>query len=322
MIEDYPKTLLEMEQRFATEEQCRVYLTGLRWPEGFVCPICGGHKAWTAKRGRWVCAACRHQATVTAGTIFQDSHLPLRLWCRAMWYLTSQKNGASALGLQRVLGLGSYQTAWTVLHKLRRAMVRPGRDKLSGRIEVDETHVGGITPGQKDRGSDSKALVIIAAEEFGAGIGRIRLAQIPDGSADHLHRFVQEAAVPGSHVHTDGWKPYQGLDRLGYRHEVSKLKGQSKNAATELLPRVHRVASLLKRWLLGTHQGAIAPEHLGYYLAEFTFRFNRRNSRSRGKLFYRLAQQTVQVPAVPYKILVGGSENKNHHQLGSVESIG
>lgn len=322
MIEDYPKTLLEMEQRFATEEQCRVYLTGLRWPEGFVCPICGGHKAWTAKRGRWVCAACRHQATVTAGTIFQDSHLPLRLWCRAMWYLTSQKNGASALGLQRVLGLGSYQTAWTVLHKLRRAMVRPGRDKLSGRIEVDETHVGGITPGQKGRGSDSKALVIIAAEEFGAGIGRIRLAQIPDGSADHLHRFVQEAAVPGSHVHTDGWKPYQGLDRLGYRHEVSKLKGQSKNAATELLPRVHRVASLLKRWLLGTHQGAIAPEHLGYYLDEFTFRFNRRNSRSRGKLFYRLAQQTVQVPAVPYKILVGGSENKNHHQLGSVESIG
>ena len=322
MIEDYPKTLLEMEQRFATEEQCRVYLTGLRWPEGFVCPICGGHKAWTAKRGRWVCAACRHQATVTAGTIFQDSHLPLRLWCRAMWYLTSQKNGASALGLQRVLGLGSYQTAWTVLHKLRRAMVRPGRDKLSGRIEVDETHVGGITPGQKDRGSDSKALVIIAAEEFGAGIGRIRLAQIPDGSADHLHRFVQEAAVPGSHVHTDGWKPYQGLDRLGYRHEVSKLKGQSKNAATELLPRVHRVASLLKRWLLGTHQGAIAPEHLGYYLDEFTFRFNRRNSRSRGKLFYRLAQQTVQVPAVPYKILVGGSENKNHHQLGSVESRG
>lgn len=258
MIEDYPKTLLEMEQRFATEEQGRVYLTGLRWPEGFVCSICGGHKAWTAKRGRWVCAACRHQATVTAGTIFQDSHLPLRLWCRAMWYLTSQKNGASALGLQRVLGLGSYQTAWTVLHKLRRAMVRPGRDKLSGRIEVDETHVGGITPGQKGRGSDSKALVIIAAEEFGAGIGRIRLAQIPDGSADHLHRFVQEAAVPGSQVHTDGWKPYQGLDRLGYRHEVSKLKGQSKNAATELLPRVHRVAALLKRWLLGTHQGAIA----------------------------------------------------------------
>ena len=186
MIEDYPKTILEMEQRFATEEQCRAYLAALRWPDGFVCPSCGGRKAWPAQRGRLICAACRHQATVTAGTIFQDSHLPLRLWCRAIWQVTSQKNGASALGLQRVLGLGSYQTAWTVLHKLRRAMVRPGRDKLSGRVEVDETQVGGVTPGQKGRGAPSKALVVIAAQEDGAGIGRIRLARIPDASAEHL----------------------------------------------------------------------------------------------------------------------------------------
>jgi transposase-like protein len=259
---------------------------------------------------------------VTAGTIFQDSHLPLRLWCRAIWHVTSQKNGASALGLQRVLGLGSYQTAWTLLHKLRRAMVRPGRDKLSGRVEVDETHVGGITLGQSGRGSDSKTLVIIAVEEFGPNIGRIRLARIPDGSSSHLHGFVQGAIAAGSSVHTDGWKPYQGLDQLGYLHEASKLQGQGKNAATELLPRVHRVASLLKRWLLGTHQGAIAPEHLDYYLDEFTFRFNRRQSKSRGKLFYRLAQQAVQVPAVPYHTLVGGTNNEKHHPLGSLESIG
>ena len=322
MTEDYPKTLLELEQRFATDEQCHVYLATVRWPEGFVCPNCGGRKAWPAQRGRLICTHCHHQATVTAGTLFHDSHLPLRLWFRAMWYLTSQKNGTSALGLQRVLGLGSYQTAWTLLHKLRRAMVRPGRDKLSGRVEVDETQVGGVIPGQKGRGSESKALVIIAAEEFGAGIGRIRMAQIPDGSAAQLHRFVQGAIVSGSRVHTDGWKPYQGLDHLGYHHEVSKLKGLPLSAATELLPRVHRVASLLKRWLLGTPQGAMAPAHLDYYLDEFTFRFNRRNSRSRGKLFYRLAQQAVQVPSVPYKRLVGGTANKKHTQLGSVESIG
>ena len=314
MIEDYPKTLLELEQRFATDEQCRAYLATIRWPEGFVCPSCGGRKAWPAQRGRLICAACRHQATVTAGTIFQDSRLPLRLWCRALWQVTSQKNGASALGLQRVLGLGSYQTAWTVLHKLRRAMVRPGRDKLSGRVEVDETQVGGVMPGQKGRGIPSKALVVIATQEVGAGIGRIRMARIPDGSADHLHRFIQSAIVQRSCVHTDGWKPYQGLDQLGYQHEVSKLKGQKKSAATELLPRVHRVASLLKRWLLGTHQGAIAPEHLDYYLDEFTFRFNRRTSASRGKLFYRLAQQAVQVPPVPYQMLVGGANNPRHHQ--------
>src|SRR6185503_3236360 len=144
------------------------YLTALRWPEGFVCPQCGGRGAWPAQRGRLICAGCRHQTTVTAGTIFQDSRLPLRLWSRAIWHVTSQKNGASALGLQRVLGLGSYQTAWTVLHKLRRAMVRPGRDKLSGRVEVDETQVGGVTSGRKGRGIPSKALVVIAAQAVGA----------------------------------------------------------------------------------------------------------------------------------------------------------
>ena len=314
MIENYPTTLLELEEQFATDEQCRAYLAALRWPEGFMCPRCGGRKAWPAQRGRLICAACRHQTTVTAGTIFQDSRLSLRLWCRALWHVTSQKNGASALGLQRVLGLGSYQTAWTVLHKLRRAMVRPGRDKLSGRVEVDETQVGGVMLGRKGRGIPSKSLVVIAAQEDGNRIGRIRMARIADGSAEHLRRFIQGAIVQGSCVHTDGWKPYQGLDQLGYPHEVSKLKGQQLSAATERLPRVHRVASLLKRWLLGTHQGAIAPEHLDYYLDEFTFRFNRRTSASRGKLFYRLAQQAVQLPPVPYQMLVGGANNQKHHR--------
>lgn len=315
MAETFPKTVLELERRFASEEQCREYMAALRWPEGFRCPICGEKRAWTAKRYRRVCASCHHQATVTAGTIFQDTRLPLRLWCLAIWHVTSQKNGASALGLQRVLGLGSYQTAWTVLHKLRRAMVRPGRDKLSGRIEVDETQVGGVTPGQKGRGIPSKALVIIAAqEEDGGGIGRIRMARVPDGSTEHLHHFIQETIAKESCIHTDGWKPYQGIVQLGYQHEVSKLKGKPKSAATELLPRVHRVAALLKRWLLGTHQGAISPDHLNYYLDEFTFRFNRRRSASRGKLFYRLMQQALQVSPAPYAKLVGGANNPANHK--------
>ena len=308
MVEDYPSTLLDLEERFATDEQCRAYLAALRWPEGFVCPSCGGRKSWPAQRGRLICTACRHQATVSAGTIFQDSRLPLRLWCRAIWHVTSQKNGASALGLQRVLGLGSYQTAWTVLHKLRRAMVRPGRDKLSGRVEVDETLIGGATPGRKGRGVPSQSLIVIAAQEDGAGIGRIRLARIPDASADHLHQFIQSAVMQGSSVHTDGWKPYQGLDQLGFQHEVSKLKGRKKDAATELLPRVHLVASLLKRWLLGTHQGAITPEHLDYYLDEFVFRFNRRRSRSRGLLFCRLVEQALATAPVRCPQLVGGTQ--------------
>ena len=249
-----------------------------------------------------------------AGTIFQDTHQPLRIWFRLIWQLTGQKSGASALGLQRILGLGSYQTSWTMLHKLRRAMVRPGRERLTGRVEVDETQIGGVTPGRKGRGNPGKSLVVIAAEEDGKSVGRIRMARIPDGSAQHLHAFVQNAIEPKSEIHTDGWKPYAGLEKLGYEHRVSKLQGQGKDAATELLPRVHLVASLLKRWLLGTHQGAISPEHLDYYLDEFTFRFNRRKSASRGKLFYRLVEQAVQVPPAPYKTIVGGNLPDQHNR--------
>src|SRR4030095_13664152 len=179
MAEDYPRTLLEFEDRFATDQACRDYLIQLRWPHGFVCPHCGARTVWAATRGRLVCAGCRHQTSVTAGTIFHDTRKPLRLWFRAMWYVTSQKNGASAMGLQRVLGLGSYLTAWTWLHKLRRAMVRPGRDRLSGRVEVDETYVGGEEPEAHARQILRKSLVAIAAQEDGRGIGRIRMAGIP-----------------------------------------------------------------------------------------------------------------------------------------------
>jgi transposase-like protein len=224
-----------------------------------------------------------------------------------MWYVTSQKNGASALGLQRVLGLGGYLTAWSWLHKLRRAMVRPGRERLSGEVEVDETYVGGLAEGPRGRGSQKKALVAIAAQRDGKGIGRIRLARIVDASAQSLRAFVEASLAPGTQVVTDGWEAYAGLPQWGYGHSVHVLRGQGADAATRLLPRVHRVAALLKRWLLGTHQGAVRAQHLDYYLDEFTFRFNRRRSASRGKLFYRLAQQAVAVSPAPYKQLCGGN---------------
>jgi len=304
MDEDYPKTLMEMERRFATEDACREYLTKLRWPMGFICPFCQGEGGWVDRRHRWTCQNCRRQSTVTAGTIFDATHLPLHVWFRAAWLVTSQKSGASALGVQQVLGLGSYRTAWTWLHKLRRAMVRPGRDRLKGTVEVDEAFIGGVSSGT-GRDGVGKALVAIAAEEDGTGIGRIRLARVADGSTPSLHGFIQRAIAPGSTVHTDGWAPYQGLEKLGYAHTVTRLKGKGKEAAVELLPRVHRVASLLKRWLLGMHQGAVGPIHLDYYLDEFTFRFNRRRSSSRGKLFFRLLEQAVQVGPVTYDAIVG-----------------
>ncbi len=248
------------------------------------------------------CHACGYQASVTAGTIFHRSHLPLRTWFRAMWWVTNQKQGVSALGLHRLLGLGSYKTAWSCLHKLRRAMVRPGRDGLSGKIEVDETLVGGVEKGGGRRHIGNKALVVIAAQVDGRGIGRIRMRRVPDNSADSLLSFVQEAVKPGSVVLTDGLASYAGLKEAGFRHKV-KVRGPNPERASKLLPRVHRVASLLKRWLLGTHQGAVSREQLDYYLDEFTFRFNRRTSRSRGKLFYRLVDQAVSVEPVPFSKL-------------------
>jgi len=303
-MEDYPRTLAEFESRFGTDRACRAYLSELRWPDGFVCPRCHGREAWTMGRGLWLCRRCRRQVSVTAGTIFQSARLPLTLWFRAMWYVTSQKNGVSALGIQRVLGLGSYETAWTWLHKLRRAMVRPDRERLRGLVEVDEAYVGGLEEGRRGRPrSGKKALVVVAAEEAERGIGRIRLRRIPDASAVSLCPFVLAAVEPGSQVRTDGWTGYDGLAALGYRHKVA-IVAKSRKRADELLPHVHRVVSLLKRWLLGTHQGAISHDHLDYYLDEFTFRFNRRTSKSRGKLFYRLVQQAVQVAPQPYAALI------------------
>jgi transposase-like protein/ribosomal protein L37AE/L43A len=302
-MEDYPRTLAEFEARFRSEQACREYLFQLRWPEGFRCPRCGAAKAWPLGSVLWQCAACDRQVSVTAGTVFQDTHTPLRAWFRAMWWVTAQKNGVSALGLQRVLGLGSYQTAWAWLHKLRRAMVRPGRDRLAGVVEVDETYLGGLEEGKRGRQTEKKALIVVAAQEEGRNIGRIRMRRIPDASAASLVPFVCDSIEPGSVVHTDGWLGYEPVERNGYRHRITFLRGQGKSPS-DLLPRVHRSISLLKRWLLGTHQGAVSLEHLDYYLDEFTFRFNRRRSRSRGKLFFRLVQQAVAVEATTYASIV------------------
>lgn len=302
-MEDYPKTVLEFEERFATEESCREYLFDLRWAEGFCCPRCAHGEAWVTGRGHYRCCVCQLQTSVTAGTIFQDTRKPLRLWFRAIWYVVSQKQGVSALGLQRVLGLGSYRTAWTWLHKLRCAMVRPARDRLSGTVEVDETYIGGEKPGKRGRGAGGKALIVIAVEDKDGRIGRIRLRRVADASAGSLGGAVQESVASGSVVRTDGWRGYAGLGRQGYEHTVAR---QNAEVGENLLPLTNRVAALLKRWLQGTHHGAAHPSHLDYYLDEFTFRFNRRTSRSRGKLFYRLVQQAVAIAPVTGADIRGG----------------
>lgn len=237
-----------------------------------------------------------------------------------MWWVTTQKNDVSALGPQRVLGLGSYQTAWTWLHELRRAMVRPGRDRLAGTVEVDETYLDGMEKGMRGRQTEKEVLIVVAAQEDGRGIRRIRMQHIADASATSLMPFVQNSIEPGSIVHTDAWLGYEPLEKKGYHHRITFLRGQPKSPS-DLLPRDHRVISLLKRWLLGTHQGAVRFEHLDYYLDEFTFRFNRWRSRSRGKLFFRLVQQDVAVEPATYASIVQ-SPGPNHRIHGLRKSTG
>lgn len=291
---------MAMEERFSSDAACREYLTAMRWPAGFICPACGGTNAGRMQRDLWHCRSCERQTSVLAGTVFQDTHLSLKVWFRAMQHMTSQKNGISALGLQRMLGLGSYRTAWTMLHKLRRAMVRPGRDRLRGVVEVDESYWGAKEAGVIGRKTEEKAIIAVAVEIKGTDIGRIRLARVSDLNSATLQNFLAYAVEQGRTVRTtDGLPAYIGMK--GYTHDLQIQNCQP--AGEHLLPNVHRVISLLKRWLLGTHQGAIAHDHLDDYLAEFTFRFNRRLSTSRGKLFYRLVQQAVEVSPQPYSVV-------------------
>jgi len=305
---DYPRTLGEFHEFFSDEAACSHYLERLRWREGFVCPACGqSGTPWRSKRLLLVCSACQRQTSVTAGTLLAGTRSPLRFWFLAAWEVTSRKLGASALSVQRTLGLPSYKTAWTWLQKLRRAMVRPNRDQLSNRVEVDECYVGGEEEGVHGRETHRKAIVAIAVELKARGqTARIRLRHVPDLTAESLVGFVTEVVEPGSIVETDGWSGYSPLKEAGYKHRVTVLSAAS-DPAHVVMPHVHRVASLLKRWLLGTHQGGISNNHLPYYLDEFTFRFNRRTSDSRGLLFYRLLSFAVQIDPVPIKELFQGT---------------
>ena len=311
---DYPGTFQEFDKWFSSENACLDYIAKLRWPNGFICPSCGINtdKPSLMERGLFLCRECKRQTSITAGTLFHGSHKPLRTWFLAMWFVTSQKHGASALGLQRVLGLGSYNTAWNWLHKLRRAMVRHGRDQLSGAIEVDETYVGGIGTKVRGRGAKRKTIVAIAAEVRGRGPGRIRMAKVPDLSAPSLRGFVRDNVQKGAQLRTDAWSGYNGIEVMGYKHIVINVS-DSGDPAHVVLPRVHRVASLLDRWWLGIHQGAIRPSHLDYYLDEFTFRFNRRTSKARGLLFFRLMEQAIDCNPVPRKMIIGGQKQHMVH---------
>lgn len=299
---DYPKNQMEFEKQFHTEQDCLNYLIKIRWPEGIKCPSCNSIELWSLSRNRYYCQDCHKEFTAISGTIFHKSTKPLGVWFRALWWMVAQKNGVSAKGFQKILGLGSYQTAWTWLHKFRRLMVVPGRDLLNGTVEVDETFVGGKSTGKRGRGASGKSVVIIGVEVLPKGTGRIRMAVIPNANRKSLHGFIKENIEVGSTIITDDWKSYRTIEKYGYNHEIEYKK--VKDDDEEVLPNIHQVASLLKRWLLGTHQSYMNTNKLEYYLDEFTFRYNRRKSKSRGLLFYRLMEQAVKHDPVTYKSII------------------
>ncbi len=302
---DYPGKLADLRSWFGDDAECLDYLDWLRWGQGWCCPSCGSVTGWRTRDGRYVCGGCRRRASVTAGTIFHGTRTPLTVWFEAAWLVSTSKAGTSALNLKRVLGLGSYQTAWTMLHRYRTVMVDPGRAKLSGIVEVDETFVGGKNkPGKPGRGAAGKTLVVGAVERRGARFGRARLAVIGNAKSPTLQAFLQDSIEPGSTVRTDGLGSYvSAVPAAGMVHEPVNVK-RSGVQAHQLLPGIHLLFSLLKRWLAGTHQSAFDTDHLPAYLDEFIFRFNRRGSRQRGLVFFRLLEAAVAGDPVTYRDIV------------------
>jgi len=265
---DFPKTIFEFQKWFPNEESCLKFLIRSRWPDGFVCPRCSNKEYyWINTRKLLQCKKCGYQSSITAGTVMHRSRMPLTTWFQAAYLSTTHTPGISALQFQRQVGLPTYRTAFQMLHKLRAATVSPSRSKLSGIVEVDETYIGGAKPGKRGRGALGKCIVIGAVDTKGKYANRIRFRVILNVSSSTLTNFVKANVEKASTVITDDWQGYSGLTRLGYNH-IIQLK----------LPHIHRAFSNLKTWILGTHHGAIKPQHLQAYLNEYVFRFNRRKT--------------------------------------------
>src|SRR5215471_9394143 len=310
----FPKTLGEFQSKFATEEACQQYLAVCRWPDGFVCPRCGNRRAYElVKLRRWQCSGCRHQVSLTAGTILHNTKTPLTVWFWAAYLMTTDKRGVSALLLQRQLALRRYETAWMMLHKFRRAMVNLAREPLLGEVEVDDTWIGGPQAGL--RGSRQlkgrkAVLVLVAVEKRGRGTGRARMAVIPDFKSSTLIAFVKQNVAPGSTVYTDGLKSFSGLAEAGYKHvpRTQPLRGELRQGSKSVVPLADRAIGNLQQWLIGTYHG-VSRDQLQVYLDEFVFRHNRR--RLPMAAFQTLLGLGAGRKSTPYKQIRGAADLPN-----------
>ena len=299
---DYPRSYAESRSWFDEDWKCLKYLEWLRWPGGFVCPHCASVVGWRLADSRWKCGGCDRKVSATAGTIFDKTRTPLTVWFATAWRMVEDEVGVSATQVHRETGLGSYQTAWVMLHRYRSVMARPGRDRLRGDVGVDHSFLGGPELGVPGRGALGKVLLAAAVELNQDPFGRARLGVIPDAGAVSRGAFLEAHGEPGSRVITDGWSAYPAA--IGDRYEYTgNPVVHSGVAAHEMLPAVHRVFALMKAWLMGPMQGSTSPEHLQAYCDEWVFRFNLRNARSRGVLFHTLLRQAVEGQPVSYRSL-------------------
>ena len=278
---DFPKTAPEFERRFATEEDCRAYWIEARWGGDPACARCNSKRVWEERGGfLFECAECGHQTSLTSGTLLEKTRKPFKVWFRAIFEISSRRNGISAKDLQRIMGFGSYKTAWSWLHKLRRALVRPEREPLGQAVQIDEGFVGGTRGG--------KSMVLVATETD----GRVRLAHAANNDAETLKRFADANVAPKAPVTTDGHAGYSARS-LGERPHEPHVQTPAERRQHDTLQAVHWTMSLLKRWLLGTHGGAVKPKHLQSYLDEFAFRHNRRRTKGVGRIAARTIERLV-----------------------------
>ncbi len=307
---DFPKTLPAFEARFPDEASCRAYLIEVRWGGRPRCDACSCERVWTNARGLWVCSSCDHQTSLTAGTPLHRTRKPLKQWFRAIWEMMTRRTGISGKDLQRLMGFGSYETAWTWLHKLRACLVRPQREPLRGSVQVDEGYLGGKAPGhERGRSTQGKAVILVAAEPG----GRFRIEHSPDATQESLGSFLRRTTEPGSVLLTDGGTGYTTKAIAGRGH-IAEKQTHDQRAASDAQQYCHWALSNLKRWWLGTHHGAISDKHLQAYLDEFTFRANRRTTDGVGRIAARALIGVMQRRPMPYKSLVKTIKPYRHYQ--------
>lgn len=306
----FPTNLRQFQRQFATEAACQQYLAACRWPEGFRCPRCGHDRAYAmVKHRRWKCVTCRHQVSLTAGTVLHNTKTPLTHWFWA-YLMTTDTRGISALGLQRQLGLRRYETAWMMLHKLRRAMVNAAREPLHGEVEVDDTWIGGPQPGitgSRQLKGRHAVPVLVAVEKRGDHSGRVRMSVLRDFKATTVTALIQQHVAPGTTVYTDGLGGFAGLQDAGFDHIPLKqpLRSAFRKGARSVVPLADRAIGNLQQWLIGTYHG-VSRGQLQAYLDEFVFRHNRRKNRMAA--FQTLLGLGAGRTPTPYRRITGGRD--------------